>query len=77
MKKIFLFALFASSPVLFSSCYFSYSCTCQYKTAAGRDSTFVESDMHTTQSGALHECNVQKQRLTDAGNTVDHCVVPI
>ena len=77
MKKIFSISAIAIVTFALSSCYRSYTCTCQYKTSAGRDTTFIEDNIHKGQSGALHECDMQKQRLIGLGSNNVMCGVPI
>ena len=77
MKKMFAIFLLALIPLMLSSCYSSYDCTCHFKTPGGTDSTFIEANIHKSQSGALQECNKQKQNLINIGDSSVFCIVPI
>ncbi len=77
MKKAFSFSLVVAIPVLLTSCYPSYDCSCQFKTPAGNDSTYFEKNIHKSQSGAMDECNKVKQNLINKGDSSVFCIVPI
>ncbi len=77
MKKTCSLSLIVAIPILLTSCYSSYDCTCHFKTSAGNDSTYFENNIHKSQSGAQEECNKQKQNLINKGDTSVFCGVPI